>query len=305
MPAPFVIVGMMALFGGVAKAPIAVMLMVAEMTNEFSMIVPAMLAITIAYLIMGNTRIYENQVPTRADSPAHRAEFTVPLIQRVAVGQAMAKDVTTCAPDEPVAVAQERMRKRGRRGLPVLDDGKLVGMFTVNDALRLKQPEDSTVAQAMSTKLLVAYPDENLHLALQRMSAAAISRLPVVERDAPDRLIGILSMRDLAGALDFEVNALAAASRGLAELTARAGTLAADVDSVVAVDVPLGSGDAATGKTLAELALPKDAVVTGVFRRGNLLIPRGPLKLERGDRVQVLVVAAEEQAVTECIRGHG
>ena len=40
-PAPFVIVGMMALFGGVAKAPIAVMLMVAEMTGEFSMLIPA------------------------------------------------------------------------------------------------------------------------------------------------------------------------------------------------------------------------------------------------------------------------
>src|ERR1700693_3960500 len=49
-PAPFVIVGMMALFGGVAKAPIAVMLMVAEMTGQFSMLVPAMVASTIAYL---------------------------------------------------------------------------------------------------------------------------------------------------------------------------------------------------------------------------------------------------------------
>src|SRR5438105_14221651 len=43
-PAPFVIVGMMALFGGVAKAPIAVMLMVAEMTGQFSLLVPAMFA---------------------------------------------------------------------------------------------------------------------------------------------------------------------------------------------------------------------------------------------------------------------
>lgn len=42
-PAPFVIVGMMALFGGIAHAPLAVMLMVAEMTGNLSMLAPAMI----------------------------------------------------------------------------------------------------------------------------------------------------------------------------------------------------------------------------------------------------------------------
>ncbi len=65
-PEPFVVVGMGALFGGIAKAPMAVMLMVAEMTGEFTMIVPAMIATSISYLITGNTTIYESQVPTRA-----------------------------------------------------------------------------------------------------------------------------------------------------------------------------------------------------------------------------------------------
>jgi Trk K+ transport system NAD-binding subunit len=72
--APFVIVGMMALFGGIAKAPIAVIIMVAEMTNEYSMVVPAMAATTVAYLVASNTGIYENQVRSRAASPAHQHE---------------------------------------------------------------------------------------------------------------------------------------------------------------------------------------------------------------------------------------
>ena len=93
MPAPFVIVGMMALFGGVAKAPIAVMLMVAEMTGEFSLLVPAMFAATAAYLVAGDISIYENQVATRAQSPAHRARNR-PLIQTLTVGQAMRLEVT-------------------------------------------------------------------------------------------------------------------------------------------------------------------------------------------------------------------
>src|SRR4051795_8320992 len=68
-PAPFVIVGMMALFGGVAHAPLAVMLMVAEMTGNLSLLAPAMIAVGISSIIVGKDTIYTSQVDTRADSP--------------------------------------------------------------------------------------------------------------------------------------------------------------------------------------------------------------------------------------------
>jgi CIC family chloride channel protein len=209
-PAPFVIVGMMALFGGVAKAPIAVMLMVAEMTGEFSLLVPAMFAATAAYLVSGNTGIYENQVATRADSPAHRQEYGIPLIQMVTVGRAMRRNVTTAAPTESIAVAERRMLDAGLRGLPVVDQGRLVGIFTATDALHTHGTNTATVGQAMHTDLVLAYPTDSLHTALQRMSRAAISRLPVVQPEAPDRLVGILTTRDLATALDLELSAFTA-----------------------------------------------------------------------------------------------
>ncbi|HEV7129768.1 MAG TPA: chloride channel protein, partial [Ktedonobacterales bacterium] len=66
-PGAFVVVGMGAFFGGIAKAPLAVILMVAEMTGEYSLIVPAMLATMVAYLVTGETSIYESQVDTRLD----------------------------------------------------------------------------------------------------------------------------------------------------------------------------------------------------------------------------------------------
>ncbi len=212
MPAasgPFVIVGMMALFGGVAKAPIAVILMVAEMTNEFSMVVPAMLATTIAYLISGNVRIYESQPETRADSPAHRGEYAIPLIQTVTVAEAMRMDVITASPSETIAQAEERMERNNRRGLPVVHAGLLVGVFTASDALRAHRQGLTTVAEAMSRDLVVAYPADSLHTVLLRMTQAGISRLPVVERERPDKLIGILTIRDLAVGLDLQVAASA------------------------------------------------------------------------------------------------
>ncbi|WP_072688146.1 chloride channel protein [Rhodococcus marinonascens] len=66
-PGPFVIVGMMACFGSIARAPLAVMLMVAEMTGSIGVLAPGMIAVGIAYLIVrraGKT-IYRSQVENR------------------------------------------------------------------------------------------------------------------------------------------------------------------------------------------------------------------------------------------------
>jgi len=212
-PAPFVIVGMMALFGGVAKAPIAVMLMVAEMTGEFSMLVPAMIATSVAYLVTGDISIYESQVATRADSPAHRAEYNVPLITAIRVGDAMRRSVTTGAPGDEIEAAAERMNASDIRGIAVLDDGRLAGVFTVSDALRAHHDQLRLVGDAMTTNLQVAHPDESIHTALLRMTSARISRLPVVPRERPSHLLGMISVQDVANALEVELVAMADAAQ--------------------------------------------------------------------------------------------
>ena len=80
-PASLVIVGMAAVFGGAARVPIATLLMVAEMTGGYQLLVPAGLAVMLSFLIQLNLSsffkygsLYEAQVAGRADSPAHRAE---------------------------------------------------------------------------------------------------------------------------------------------------------------------------------------------------------------------------------------
>ncbi|QTJ68653.1 chloride channel protein [Rhodococcus sp. ZPP] len=69
-PAPFVIVGMMACFGSIARAPLAVMLMVAEMTGSIGVLAPGMVAVALAYLIVrrsGKT-IYRAQLENREEA---------------------------------------------------------------------------------------------------------------------------------------------------------------------------------------------------------------------------------------------
>ena len=80
-PAGMVIVGMAAVFGGAARVPIATLLMVAEMTGGYQLLVPTGLAVMLSYVLQINLSrllkydsLYEAQVAGRADSPAHHAE---------------------------------------------------------------------------------------------------------------------------------------------------------------------------------------------------------------------------------------
>ncbi len=71
-PAPFVIVGMMAVFGGISRAPVAVMLMVAQMTGSITLLGPAMVAVAVSWFIVkrADDSIYRSQPHTRADAAA-------------------------------------------------------------------------------------------------------------------------------------------------------------------------------------------------------------------------------------------
>jgi CIC family chloride channel protein len=87
--AAFAVVGMAAVFAGTARVPIATLIMVAEMTGGYGLIVPSMCATIIAFVVERTLsagfkypRLYEAQVELRTDSPTHlegmlRAAFTV------------------------------------------------------------------------------------------------------------------------------------------------------------------------------------------------------------------------------------
>jgi CIC family chloride channel protein len=80
-PAPLAVVGMAAVFAGAAHVPFAAMMMVVEMTGGYTLLVPAALAVLLSYLVQHRLSaglpyrsIYEAQVGSRSESPAHHTE---------------------------------------------------------------------------------------------------------------------------------------------------------------------------------------------------------------------------------------
>jgi CIC family chloride channel protein len=143
-PAPFVIVGMMALFGGIAHAPLAVMLMVAEMTGNLSLLAPAMVAVALSTALVGDRTIYTSQLPSRADAPAHRVRLSFPLLSSLLVRDAMRPLAPTAPPTNGALVVRpgdsldatlERLTERGESEATVVDGGATVGRVTVRDVV--------------------------------------------------------------------------------------------------------------------------------------------------------------------------
>lgn len=211
----FVVVGMGAFFGGIAKAPLAVILMVAEMTGEYSLIAPAMLATMVAYLVTGDTSIYENQVPTRLDSPAHKNDYALPLLQSMTVRDAMAEGMdsarATATPDAPLEDLMQLIRERHVASIPVVERGRLVGLVTAADMARIP-PQDVAAAhahQVMSRAVISITPDESLYTAWLHMSRSALRQLAVVDPADRTQLVGMVTadaigklLRPMASAAD-------------------------------------------------------------------------------------------------------
>ena len=117
-PAPYVIVGMMCCFGSISRAPLAVMLMVAEMTGSLSILGPAMIAVGLAWFIVrrSDDTIYRSQLRTRADAPAQRLLIGMPVLANVPVQQAMAPPRLVITGGTSVDVAHDQLRRDGTDG---------------------------------------------------------------------------------------------------------------------------------------------------------------------------------------------
>ena len=113
----------MAVFGGISTAPIAVMIMVAEMTGSIGLVAPAMVAVAIAWFIVGsaNDSIYRSQLPTRAESPAGRLRVGLPLLATLRVSDVASAPKLILREDAPVGKALGSLDGLGLPGAPVVD----------------------------------------------------------------------------------------------------------------------------------------------------------------------------------------
>jgi CIC family chloride channel protein len=212
-----VLVGMGGFFAGVAKVPIASLIMVAEMSGSYGLLVPMMLVSSVAYLLMRGVSIYEAQVPGRIDSPAHLGEFQIDVLERLTVNQVMDLDqqVISVPAGASFETVLEMVADTDQYAFPVVEaDGEVEGMFSINDVRRvMATPEVWPLLVASDlgvTARGMAYlvPDDDLHTAVQRFTALQREILPVLEGAPPSPVIGLLRHHQVMEAYDREIRRL-------------------------------------------------------------------------------------------------
>ncbi len=273
-PSPFVIVAMMALFGSVARAPLAVMLMVAEMTDSLAMLAPAMLAIGIATLIVGDRSIYASQIRSRAESPAHRFRFALPLMAAIPAGDAARAARAVLSVDLTVAEAIARLVTAAVPGAPVVDRHGAVRGTVDLAVLEAADPTAKVGGLALDGAVISA--DDSLDDALGVLADGHRSWAPVV---ADDRLAGVLSARD---AMAEYRRALAANVRQVRSVGSSGSMLEAEITA----------GSVLAGKRVADTKWPRDSVLVSIARGDRLIVPRGDVVLETGDRLTIFSATA-------------
>jgi CIC family chloride channel protein len=244
-----------------------------------------MVAVGLSYLIVGDATIYTSQLPSRADSPAHRYRYSFPLLSSLRVGDAITRRSLTLAPETTVAQAERALTGDGLSGAPVVaSDGALAGVMTLADAATIPAGEWVTtpVSAVMTADPVTVLATEGLDDALEDLATTHVPWMPVV--DAERRVLGVVTAANITAAYR------AALTSGVRRLDALAAGTAL-------LEMTVAPGARVAGKTLAAAHLPRGVLVVSLRRDDATVIPRGDSELRPGDVATVVVDPRQEAEV--------
>jgi CIC family chloride channel protein len=200
-PEVYTVVGMAGFFAGCAHAPISTIIMVSEMTGEYKLLLPTMWVSTLCFLMCRRWTLYEKQVPSRLESPAHRGDFLIDLLEGIRVGDVPLRQRRTVPESLSLREILRLLPESRQNYFPVVDAGqRLVGIFSTDDVRAYLYNEAiwqlAVARDIMTTTLVRVNPDDDLNTAMRRFVELNLDELPVVATDDSGRLLGMLRRKD-------------------------------------------------------------------------------------------------------------
>lgn len=293
-PAAFALVGMAAVLAGAVHAPLTSVILLFEMTNDYHIILPLMFAVAISMII--SQRIQPDSVYSlglaRHGIRLDRGR-DIEVMSAITVGEVMRSETETLSESMSLNEAADKFSLTKHHGLPVVDgNGLLTGILTIQD---IETSTEDTVEKACTHELQVAFPDETLNIALRRMSQRDVGRLPVVARENPRKMVGILGRADIIHAYDIALTRRVSQRHKQTEYRL-------DTMTPVHVDVSnirVEPGSLIAGKRMKEIPFPPSCLVASIRRGSQVFIPKGDTMVRVND---VLVVVAEGESRPEISR---
>jgi len=280
-PGAFAVVGMAAMFAVVGRAPLTSILIVFEVTGarDYGLIVPLMLAAVLATFL--SERFHKESVYTQAlkrKGIRIRTTGSVDILDTVSVGEVMSRTPPTTTPDAKLNETEDRLNRHRSHGFPVIEDDKMVGIVTVSDISRASgPPEDVTVSEVMTPRPATVTPTTPVSRALERMAVLGVGRLPVVDDEDPEQLVGLFRREDAVRAYHEALTATTDSELHRMRLAQRTDPGAGYYD----FRIPLGS--MADGRKVREVSWPEGSTLVSIRRNREVMVPSGETLLLPGD----------------------
>ncbi|MBL8133506.1 MAG: chloride channel protein [Anaerolineae bacterium] len=300
-PQAFAIAGMAAAMSGVIRAPITAILMVFELTNDYRLILPIMLAAVVCLFVadrlapLGGVYAY---------GLARKGVFIkqgrdIDVLGDLNVLDAMMTPAPCIHSSRSLVDLRDALRASGVHGMCVVDDrGMLTGVVTLSDlqAAYDSGRREGKVADIAVRDVATTTPDETLWEAVRRMGQRDVGRLPVLESPAVRRPIGILRRSDVMRAYNRAISRRIEEQHNAERLRLHTLTGAHVVDLLVRPGAPVA------GKQVKEVKWPAESSLAAIRRGEKLIVPHGSTEIRLWDTL-TLVTAPEEEAKLERLTG--
>ena len=301
-PQAYAIVGMAAVFAAATRAPITAVLIIFEMSNDYKLILPLMLASVIATVLaeyLFPESIYTLKLRKKGIHLRHGRDYD--LMHGVTVQEVMTPEPFVVSCDMPVQELRESFQRTNSHGFPVIDaEGNLAGVVSLRDyqeGLKRKGAENLRVRDiATMDRILLAYEEEPVSDALERMATWDVSRMPVVAKDAPGRITGLIRRGDIIKAYKLALSRQEEGQIDDSRLKLKR------TDKMKFVEIRIHPNSPVLGQYVADIApeLPYDCVIVSIRRHGTLLIPHGDTKINPEDVITFFVRSADEERLQAC-----
>ncbi|MFN4066355.1 MAG: chloride channel protein [Thermosynechococcus sp.] len=208
-PAAYATVGMAAVLAASVNAPLTAILLLFEMTRDYRIILPLMAAVGLSVWLVNSFSLPKRrEVPALSPSIQPQQEEQEESLPNLSVAEAMQSDVLLLNETIPLVVAGLQLIERKAYCAFVIDgQQQLIGLVTLGDINRVitrweadqetTADQGQTVGSVCTRDLLLAYGDEPLRDALDRMAARDLRQLPVVDRSNPQRVLGLLTRENI------------------------------------------------------------------------------------------------------------
>ncbi len=290
----FAVVGMAAMFAVVGRAPLTAILIVFEVTGarDYGLILPLMLTATVGTFLAERfmkDSVYTMALKRKGIRLTRTAE--VDILDTVTVGSVMVEPPFVAAPGLLVDDAEAQLRRTRAHGVPVLEDGELVGIVTVSDLRRTSEAE--FVGDVMTRRPVTVTPDTPVSTALERMAALGVGRLPVVDDHNPKVLVGFFRREEAVHAYHEALTTTTDHHLHRLRLAQRTQPGAGYYD----FRIPVGS--IADSKRVREVAWPEGSTLVSVRRGRDVLVPSGSTTLQPEDVVTAFGTATSRQRMID------